>query len=436
MALTDRTASLGTENAFSVLVDIAVCRARGIDVVELNLGEPDFDTPSHITEAAVSALQAGMTHYCPPGGTDSLREAIAEHISDTRRIEVDPSRVVVTPGAKPTIRHAFDAYVQPGDEVIYPSPGFPIYESLATFSGAIPRPLHLTAEHGFSVTGHQLEELISTRTKLIILNSPSNPTGGAFSDDLIAEVARAVEKKGQPDLRVYSDEVYEHIVFDGEAHRSVASDARMEERTIIASGHSKSFAMTGWRLGYAVLPTREEASFFERLNINTVSCVPPFIQEAGAEALRSDRSAGAISSMVAELEQRRDWVVEALNGIDGVSCELPRGAFYVFPDVSQVCAELGVLEARLELGDATAADWSPSRLLQMYLLYAHGVATIDRDSFGRIGSEGQHFLRLSFATSMDSLHEGIRRMAEAFKDRRSFARFLVEEAKLWSEEED
>ncbi len=434
MALSSRTGSLGTENAFSVLADIATCRARGVDVVELNLGEPDFDTPAHITEAAVFALRAGDTHYCPPAGIPELRRAIASSVAASRGIDVDSDRVVVTAGAKQTIRHAFDAYVEPGDEVIYPTPGFPIYESLASFHGAVGRPLQLAAEHSFTVTGEQLDELMSPKTKLIILNSPSNPTGGAFSEDLLSEVADVISDHGRPDLRVYSDEIYEHITFDGDEHRSIAGAAGMEGRTVVAGGHSKSFAMTGWRLGFAVLPTTEEASFFERLNINTVSCVPPFVQRAGVAALEDPRSQASVRSMVGVLEERRDWMVGALNRIQGVSCRLPAGAFYAFPDVGDVCRQLGVLEAHGTLPSEITEEWPPSRLLQMFLLYGHGVATMDRASFGRIGSAGQHFLRLSFAAGMEVLQEGVSRLADAFQDGEGFARFFEEESQLWSGE--
>ncbi len=430
--LARRMAALGTENAFKLGEDIARVAARGMDVVKFNLGEPDFDSAPHINRVGMEQIEAGNSHYCDPAGIRPFREAIARHVEATRGLEVDPDRVVVTPGAKPPISYSFQTYVEPGDEVIYPSPGFPIYESWVTYVGAEPKPLHLSEERGFAFTADDLAALVSERTKLIILNSPSNPTGGVLSEADLRGIAEVVRERCRPDVRIYTDEVYEHILFDGERHHSIASQEGMAERTVLVSGHSKGFAMTGWRLGWAVLPSREEAAVFKQLNINVVSCVPPFIQEAGRAAYESPESAAAVARMVAAFERRRDWVVPALNAIDGVRCQMPKGAFYVFPNIAGACESLGVIDAWEGLPEPVRRRTSPSNMLQMFLLYAYGVATMDRNSFGAIGAEGQHFLRLSIATGLEQIQEGVRRIERAVADRDGFRAFLEEE-RLWEE---
>lgn len=397
---------LGTENAFRLGADIARCEARGRDVIKLNLGEPDFDSPPHVNEVAIEHIRAGNSHYSDPAGLLSLREAVAAHVERTRGFAVDPDRIVITTGAKPVIGYTMMTYVEPGHEVIYPSPGFPIYESWTTFCGARPVPLHLREDRGFSFGAEDLERLITERTKVIILNSPSNPTGGVLSQEDLEEIAQVIRERCSPDVRILSDEIYEHIVFDGLEHRSIAALPGMEERTILASGHSKGFAMTGWRLGWCILPAVEEAAVFKQLNINTVSCVPPFVQEAGRAALEDPRSAEHVRTMVETFQRRRDLVVDALRKIPGVTCRRPKGAFYVFPGVEGLCARLGLL-------DRATPEASPTRLLQMHLLEDHGVAVMDRESFGRIGAAGQHFLRLSIAASTADLEEGVRRIAAA-----------------------
>jgi aspartate aminotransferase len=408
--------ALGTENAFKFGAEIARCEARGMDVVRLNLGEPDAESAPHINAAAIAAIQAGNAHYCDPAGVLSLRRAIAAHIERTRGIEVDPDRVIVTTGGKPSIGYTMQTYVDPGDEVIYPSPGFPIYESWVTFVGGTPVPLHLREEDDFAVTASALRRCITPKTKVIILNSPSNPTGGVVTAQALAEIASVIRERCGADVRVYSDEIYEHILFDGARHTSIASLPGMVQRTIIASGHSKGFAMTGWRLGYVILPTAEEASRFKQLNINIVSCVPPFIQEGGRAALESPESAPVVSKMVAAFQARRDRVVQMLNEIPGVCCAMPKGAFYVFPNVEGVCRRLGLIEVHASLPPDARAQTSPSGLLQRFLLEKHGVATMDRNSFGRIGVQGEHYLRLSIATAMDRLEMGIQRIADASRD--------------------
>ena len=423
----DRIAALGTENAFSVGADIARVAARGVDVVKLNIGEPDFDSAAHINEAAIAEIRRGNSHYCDPQGVLPLREAICAHLERSRGLHVTPDRIVVTTGGKPGIGFTIQTFVNPGDEVIYPSPGFPIYESWITYIGAKPVPLHLREETGFTFTPDDLAALITPRTRVIFLCSPSNPTGGVLSSKELEGIARVIRDKAPSDVRVYSDEIYEDCIFDGAKHHSIAVEPGMEERTIISSGHSKGFAMTGWRLGFDVLPNAAEAAIFKQLTINTVSCVPPFIQEAGRVALTSDKSAPEIARMVAAFQERRDWIVPTLNATPGVRCQNPKGAFYVFPNVAGVCEQLGIIDAYKALPEARRAKTCPSAMLQMFLLYSYGVATMDRNSFGKIGAEGEHFMRFSIATSLDRLKEGVARMQTAFTDRAGFVRFMKEE---------
>ena len=421
---------MGTENAFKIGEDMARARARGVDVIPFTIGEPDFDSAPHINEAGIAAIRAGDTHYTDPAGIAPLREALAAYVSRTRGIEVAADRIIILPGAKPAIGYTMMAYVDPGDEVIYPSPGFPIYESWVTYLGGVPKPLVLREERGFSFTPADLDRLLTDRTKVLMLCSPSNPTGGVLPKSLLEEVAALVKERGRPDIRIYSDEIYEHITFDGFEHTSMASLPGMDRHTIIASGHSKGYAMTGWRLGWCVLPTAEEALRFKQININTVSCVPPFIQQAAREALENPKTWEVVGSMVAEFKRRRDYVVPALNAIPGISCANPLGAFYVFPNITGVCDSLGATAHYESLPDALKASTSPATLISRFLLYYHGVALVDRRSFGVIGSEGQNFLRLSYAADMDSIHEGIRRIAAGVADHNGFARFLNDQTAL------
>jgi aspartate/methionine/tyrosine aminotransferase len=423
-------AALGTENAFKLGEDIARCLDRGMEVVKFNLGEPDFDSAPHINQVAADEIAAGNSHYCDPSGILPFRKAIAAHIGHTRGLDVDPARIVVTPGAKPPISFSLMTYVDPGDEVIYPSPGFPIYESWVNYVGGSPVPLRLQEERGFAFGPEDLAALITDKTKVIILCSPSNPTGGVLSRDQLAGIAGVIRERCRPDVRIYSDEVYEKILFDGESHYSIASEEGLEPLTVLASGHSKSYAMTGWRLGWALLPTAAEAAIFKQLNINIVSCVPPFVQEAGREAYENPESDRVVGEMVAEFERRRDWIVPALNDVDGVTCQLPKGAFYVFPNIGGVCESLGIVDTWEQMPPETRSKTTPSGMFQMFLLYRYGVATMDRNSFGSIGAEGQHFLRLSIATSMEQCQKGVGLMREAAGDPDGFQRFMEEE-KLW-----
>ena len=421
----DRLQRLGTENAFKLGDHITRVQAGGRTVVKLNMGEPDFDAPAHVAAEAKIQIDNGNGHYCPPAGLESLRKAVARQVSETRDLDVDFRRVVVHPGAKPSIAYTMLAYVNAGDEVIYPSPGFPIYESWVTFVGAKTVAMRLRESDVFAMTANNLAELITDKTKVIILNSPANPTGGLIEAKALAEMAEVIREKAPANVRIYSDEIYENIIFDGLEHASIASHPEMEGKTLIASGHSKSFAMTGWRLGYVVLPTIEEAEVFTNFNINTISCTPPFVQEAGRVALESPESAASIAKMVGAFDERRNFVVETLNAIAGISCVMPKGAFYVFPNVAEACESIGAVEAFNNLSAQEQEKSSPSTLLQMFVLYEYGVATMDRPSFCRIGSEGEHYLRLSTAADMDQLREGLSCLETAVTDAAGFANFVA-----------
>lgn len=416
---------LGTENAFKVGVDIRRCEEAGMRVVKLNLGEPDFNSAAIINDRAKKEIDAGNSHYCDPQGLPALRETIARQIRESRGIEVDPDQICVTPGAKPPIFYTMMSYVDPGDEVIYPSPGFPIYESCVTFAEAKPVPLHLEESRGFRFTAADIEKLITPRTRVIIINSPSNPTGSVLTRRDLEEIAEVVRARCDDSVRIYSDEVYEYILFEGSKHYSIAQCKGMRERTVLVSGHSKTFAMTGWRLGYAVCPTKDEALVFKNLNVNIISCTPPFIQLAGKEAYDNKGLEPIVADMVRQFEQRRDYVVRALNEIPGVTCAKPMGAFYVFPNISGLCESLGVLGAYDSLPAEKKRKTSPSTMFQLFALYRHGVATMDRNSFGQIGAEGKHYLRLSTANDLESLEEGVRRIAAAGADLKGFADYFA-----------
>lgn len=408
-----RIASLGSENAFKVGPLIKEVEARGERVIRCNIGEPDFPLPKHIAEAVKRQIDLDQTHYCDPQGVEPLRLAVARSMGAERGLDIAPDRVVVFPGAKPPIGLAQEAYCNPGDEVIYPSPGFPIYESFTRYVGAVPVPLHLREENNFSFSGRDIEQLIGGRTKLIYLNFPSNPTGGVATRAQLEEIADVIMTLAPPDARVYSDEVYEHILFGGAKHHSIASIEGMAERTIIVSGVSKSYAWTGGRVGWAVFPTAEEAAVFRNLNINYFSCVPAYNQLGAAYAIESQESPRVIAEMVREFERRRDFIVPRLNAIRGITCRLPHGAFYVFPNITGVCNRLGI------------SDPNASTLFQLFLLFEYGVATLDRKSFGQIGAEGKHYLRISIATAMDDLREAVTRIEAASCDADGFRRFMA-----------
>lgn len=385
-----RVSLLGTENAFKIGPWIREVEDEGHRVIRCNLGEPDFPLPEHIAAEVKRRIDAGETHYVDPQGIEPLRAAIAKTAGERRGIAITPDRVVVFPGAKPPIGFAQQIYCDPGDQVIYPSPGFPIYESFTRFVDAVPMPLHLREENGFTLRAEDLEILLTPRTKLIFLNFPSNPTGGVASRAQLEEIAEVIRREAPPEARVYSDEVYEDILFDGAKHESIASLPGMAERTIIVGGVSKSYAWTGGRVGWAILPTAEEAAVFRTFNINYFSCVPAYNQWGAKVALESPESLRSIAVMNAEFQRRRDFVVDALNAIPGIRCQRPRGAFYVFPNVGGVTRDAAELQRRL--------------------LFRYYVATLDRRSFGVIGSEGKQYLRISVATSMQDLEEAMRRI--------------------------
>jgi aspartate/methionine/tyrosine aminotransferase len=419
-----RTALIDTENAFKVGPYIAQIENAGNKVIKCNLGEPDFALPQHIREEVKRQIDNDLTHYCDPQGILPLRETVAQEMGTRRGLELTPDRVVVFPGAKPPIGFCQQTYCDPGDEIIYPSPGFPIYESFIDYVGAKPVPIQLDEDKGFAFTGADLSGLITKRTKLIFICFPSNPTGGVASKEQLQGIADVIREKAPPDCRVYSDEVYENILFDGSEHVSIASFPDMVDRTIIVSGASKSYSWTGGRIGWAVFPTTEEAAVFKNLNINYFSCTAAYNQMGAKLAIESPDSKGEITKMVAAFQERRDLVVGGLNAVDGVTCQNPKGAFYVFPNIGGVCRSVGAVDAYQNLPDDIRECTSPSTLFQMFLLFEYQVATMDRRSFGKIGAEGKHFLRLSIATGIDDLKEGVKRIAQSSQDRDGFAKYL------------
>ncbi len=382
MQLSHSLDRLGTETAFEVLARAKQLEAAGRRIVHLGIGAPDFDTPEHIKAANARALHDGHTAYVQAQGIPELREACAEYLSASRRLEISPGRIVVTPGAKPFLGYAVMATCDPGDEVIYPNPGFPIYESVIRYFGATPVPLPLREERGFTFTAADLAERITPRTKLIMLNSPANPTGGVTGAAETAELARVL---AGTDAWILSDEVYSEMVYDGE-HDSVARYEGLLDRTILVDGFSKTFAMTGWRLGYAAVP-EPLVEPLTRLIVNTVSCTPPAIQLAGVAALTGPWDEPR--AMMAEFRKRRDVVVAGLNELPGVTCVEPKGAFYAFPNI-------------------TGTGFSSRELASMCLEDA-GVAVVSGTSFGEYG-EG--YLRISYANSIENIQIGLAAIRE------------------------
>jgi len=373
MKLADRMGRLGTESAFEVLAKARALEAEGRSIIHLQIGEPDFDTPEHVVKAAEEALSGGMTHYVPAPGIPALREAVAAFLSSRGRLETDASRVVVTPGAKPIIYFTIMALCQEGDEVLYPDPGFPMYESIATYSGATPVPLPLREENRFRLDPEELASLVTERTKLIILSTPHNPCGSALTREELEAVARvAIEH----DLVVLSDEVYWAITYGGK-HASILEIDGMADRTVLLDGWSKTFAMTGWRLGFGVFP-QPLVEPVTRLVINTVSCTSAFSQYGAKAALEGPWD--QVDAMVEEFHRRRDVIVDGLNSIDGVSCLSPDGAFYVFPSVR----DLGL----------------PSKRVEEEILERAGVACLSGTAFGQ---HGEGYLRFSYANSVENI---------------------------------
>lgn len=382
MRLSQRMARLGTETAFEVLVRARALEAKGRNVVHLEIGEPDFDTPAHITDAAVTALRGGATHYGPSAGVPELRAAIAEDSARRRGARATPEMVVVTPGAKPIMFFVILALVDDGDEVLYPNPGFPIYESMIRYIGGVPVPVRLLEEKGFELDVDQLVNRVSNRTRLIILNYPHNPTGGTIPESGLRAIADAAARYGVP---VLSDEIYARILYDGH-HTSIAALPGMEPLAIVLDGFSKTYAMTGWRLGYGIMPA-PMAQVVAKLQTNATSCTATFSQLAAVQALRGDQS--SVDAMVAEFHKRRDVIVEGLRQIPGFTCKRPKGAFYVFPNI-------------------TGTGYS-SKALADRLLDEAGVACLSGTAFGEFG-EGH--LRFSYANSMENINEALRRVGE------------------------
>jgi aspartate aminotransferase len=377
LQLARRMSRLGTETAFEVLNKARALERQGKSIIHLEIGEPDFDTPSNVIEAAVDALHKGWTHYGPSAGLPELRQTIADYVSRTRRVKVSADEVVVVPGGKPIIFFTMLALIDEGDEFVYPNPGFPIYESMINYVSGKAVPIQLREDHDFSLDVNELAALITDRTKLIILNSPQNPTGGVMQRKDVEQVAKVI---GDRNILVLSDEIYSRLLFEGE-HFSIMSVPGMQERTILLDGFSKTYAMTGWRMGYGVMRP-DLAAHITRLMTNSSSCTASFTQMAGIEALRGDQS--SVDHMCGEFKRRRDVFVAGLNKIKGFSCRMPKGAFYVFPNI-------------------TKTGWK-SKPLADALLEQAGVAALSGTAFGEFG-EGH--LRFSVANSLENLQQAL-----------------------------
>jgi aspartate/methionine/tyrosine aminotransferase len=380
LRLASRMSRLGTETAFEVLNKARALEREGKEIIHLEIGEPDFSTPENIIDAAVEALHQGWTHYGPSAGLPELRQTIAGYISQTRGVKVTSDEVVVVPGGKPIIFFTVLALVDEGDEVIYPNPGFPIYQSMVDYMGGSAVPIRLREDRDFSLDVDELASLITDHTKLIILNSPHNPTGGVLNRQEIHDIADAI---GDRNVMVLSDEIYSRLVFEGE-HYSIMSVPGFKDRTILLDGFSKTYAMTGWRMGYGVMRS-DLATHITRLMTNSNSCTASFTQVAGVEAMRGDQS--SVDGMRAEFQRRRDVFVAGLNRIKGFSCRMPKGAFYVFPNI-------------------TKTGWK-SKMLADALLEGAGVACLSGTAFGDFG-EG--YLRFSVANSLENLNKALERI--------------------------
>ena len=378
--------ALETETGFEVMAKAKVLEKQGKDIVHLEIGEPDFDTPKNIKEAATRALNAGYTHYTPSSGLPEVKQVIAEYISKTRKLDVKPEEVVVTPGAKPVMFFSMLSLVSPGDEVMYPNPGFPAYEALIKFVEAKPVPIPLREENEFSFDPEYVKEKITKKTKMIVLNSPENPTGGIIPREDLKVLADCLENRD--DVFVLSDEIYSKIVYEGKSE-SISQFPGMKEKTIILDGFSKTYAMTGWRLGYGVM-RKDLAGKMAQLMTNSNSCTNAFVQLAGVEALKGPQT--ELEKMVAEFRKRREVIVDGLNKIVGITCTKPHGAFYAFPNIT------GTGMNSRKLGDQ--------------LLQNAGVAVLPGISFGEYG-EG--YLRLSFANSVENIKKALDRIEKSLK---------------------
>src|SRR6266849_1587630 len=385
MDIATRMSRLGTESAFEVLARARALERAGREIIHLEIGEPDFDTPVHIREAAKRALDEGATHYGPAAGLPELREAIAKHVSATRGVPISPEEVVVTPGGKPIMFFTILALVNSGDEVIHPNPGFPIYESVINFVGGVPVPIPLREENGFGFDLDEFTRRLSSRTRLIVINSPQNPTGGVLDRGQLERIATAAVERGIP---ILTDEIYREFLYDGE-FTSILGFPGVRERAVLLDGFSKTYAMTGWRLGYGVMPV-PLAEHVTRLMVNSASCTASFVQLAGLAALEGDQT--PVAQMVAEFKRRRDLIVDGLNRLPGVSCVRPRGAFYVFPNVRRT--------------------GRPASEIAERLLSEAGVAVLPGTAFG---AHGEGYLRLSYANSEANLRTALDRMRSVFE---------------------
>ena len=380
--LANRQKLLGTETAFETLAKAKRLEAEGKNIIHLEIGEPDFDTPDNIKQAAKKAIDDGYTHYGPSAGQMELRQTIANHQSSRQGYDISPENVIVTPGAKPIMFYTVMALINPGDEAIYPNPGFPIYESMINYAGGVAKPMRLNEETNFNVDIKELESLISDRTRLIIVNSPNNPCGSVIPNDDLKKISDVADAH---DLIVLSDEIYKDMYYDRVEHCSITKFGQTKTRTVILDGFSKSYAMTGWRLGYGVFPDFmiDDVS---KLVTNSVSCTSVFTQIAGIEALEGSQD--FVSNMMKEFTKRREIVVDGLNSLKGIRCSIPKGAFYAFPNIKNT--------------GMTSQQFADKAL------YDGGVALLSGTSFGEFG-EG--FIRISFANSIENIQEGIKRIS-------------------------
>ncbi len=379
--IAERVTRFNGESAFAILSKAKELEAKGVDVVHLEIGQPDFQTPDNIMKAATKAMEDGYTGYGPTLGYNELRQAVVDYAKKYKNIDTTIDNVAIVPGGKPTMFFTMLTLVRPGDEVIYPNPGFPIYESCIKFAEGVPVPLPLTAKNDFRLDIEKFKSLITPKTKLVIINSPCNPTGGIFDKEDILAMAEVL--KDRPDIFILSDEIYDRLIFDGEPF-SIASIPEFKDRTLVLDGFSKAYSMTGWRIGYCIA-NENIIKQFKMIMVNSVSCVCSFTQMAGVEALTGPQD--SVDNMRNEFKARRDWLVDALNKIDGVKCRLPRGAFYAFPDISSFGLTSKEFADRLLEEEGVALAWGTS-----------------------FGAYGEGYIRISYATSLDNLKEAVKRL--------------------------
>jgi aspartate aminotransferase len=387
LALADRMGRLGTETAFEVLARAKNLEAQGRDIIHLEIGEPDFSTPANIVEAAVKALRDGFTHYGPAAGLPQARECVADYVARSRGISCNADEVVIVPGGKPTMFYAIMALVNQGDEVIYPNPGFPIYESMINFVGGTAVSCPIREENKFALDPQDVISRLSDKTKLVILNSPANPTGGVTGKSDLEQII--AELKKYPDVWILSDEIYSRMLYDGEQHYTPLTDPEIRDRVILLDGWSKTYAMTGWRMGFGVMRP-DLAAQVAKLMVNSNSCTASFSQIAGMEALTGDQS--AVDEMLAKFDQRRKFIVQLINDIPGMSCHLPKGAFYVMPSIK-----------------ATGLN---AKVVQDRLLDEVGVSCLAGTAFG---AEGEGYIRFSYANSMENIERAMERVRGFFE---------------------